>query len=100
MPFTQVDNTIIDHLQGLSSRELKVLLCIQRQTRGWNRLSAFIPPSRFAKLTGIREDHCIQSLNTMEKQGKVHRIKEDKEYRYFPSANAKIGHLKRKKLFL
>lgn len=98
MSYTQVDNTIIDNLKGLSSRELKVLLYIQRQTRGWQRLSALIPPSRFSEATGVRIDHCTRTIKDLEARGRLFRIKEGKEYRYFPSLHSRNGYIKRKHL--
>jgi len=98
MSFTQVDNAILKGLKDLTGRELKVLLYIQKQTKGWNRLSAWIPPSMFSEETGIRIDHCVETLNDLEKRDMVHRIKEGKFFKYFPSLPAKQGYLKRKNL--
>lgn len=69
---TQVPNDLIDYwLTRLSGVELKVLLVIIRQTKGWHRSSATITLSEIKKLTGSINSSIIKATDNLQEKGLI-----------------------------
>lgn len=70
--FTAVPNELIDsHLPELSCSELKVILVLLRNTRGWHRDTHTISLAEMAQKTGMSRASCSTASDSLESRGLV-----------------------------
>lgn len=61
--YTKIPNSIFDILPALSGTQVKVIMAIYRATSGWQRNSAPLSLSTFAKMTGASIRQISDALN-------------------------------------
>jgi phage replication O-like protein O len=81
--YTKIPNSIFDILPALSGTQVKVIMAIYRATSGWQRNSAPLSLSTFAKMTGASIRQISDALNHLVEIQLVTRL---------PSVNGFIYH--------
>ena len=68
---TPIANNIIEKLalSKLTMYETRIIMAVIRKTYGWDKKKDWITGSQLGKLTGIRQNHCYKTVETLvEKQ--------------------------------
>lgn len=81
--YTQVPNVLLDNMHRLSDAELRVLLCICRQTFGWQRGSCKVSTSFIAKATGMSAQGVLNGVQKMLTKGVVARQLDGQSFSYW-----------------
>jgi len=81
--YTQVPNVILDHMDHLSDAELRVLLCVCRNTFGWHQDKALCSSSFIAKATGMSVQGVLNGVSRLLKTGVIERQKDGDSFSYW-----------------
>lgn len=71
--YTQIPNAILDGISGFTDAELRVLLCVARQTFGWHRDVFIASVSFIAKATGMSEQGVRNAVAGLLQSGTLTR---------------------------
>jgi len=80
--FTQTPNVLLDNMAEFSDSELRVLLCVCRQTFGWQRGWAKLSRSFVAVSTGMSEQGAVNGLKSLLEKGYLQRANHGDSYSY------------------
>lgn len=74
---TQVPNELLDiHMRNMDKSELKVILCIIRQTLGWHRTRTRFSIGNITRTTGLSRSNVLIGAENAERRGLIKRIPE------------------------
>ena len=72
---TQVPNELLDiHLRNMDKAELKVILCIIRQTLGWHRNTVRFSLGNIVRITGLSWNSVMTGAENAERRGLIRRV--------------------------
>lgn len=72
---TQVPNELIDiYMKNMDKSELKVILCIIRQTLGWHRTRTRFSIGNICRITGLARSNVLVGAENAERRGLIRRI--------------------------
>lgn len=72
---TQVPNELFDdHMMNMDKSELKVVLCIIRQTLGWHRERTRYSIGNISRVTGLSRSNVLVGAENAERRGLIRRI--------------------------
>lgn len=80
--FTQTPNSVLDNMPEFSDAELRVLLCVCRQTFGWQRGWAKLSLSFIAAGTGMSTQGVFNGLKSLRERGFLGRRESGDSFSY------------------
>lgn len=80
--YTQLPNAVLDNLPEFSDAELRVVLCICRQTFGWHRDTFKASVSFIAKGVGMSEQGVRNAVESLMARGVINREKHGQTFAY------------------
>lgn len=81
--YTQVPNVLLENLPKFTDAELRVMLCMCRQTFGWQRETTKKMSSSFlAQATGMSQQGVLNATKTLMKQKFISRVKDGLSFTY------------------
>lgn len=80
--YTQIPNVILDNLPKLKDCELRVLLCVCRETFGWHEKKALLSISFIAKATGYSEQAVVNGTAKLLKRQLIQRSRRGQSFAY------------------